>query len=780
MRLSGARAQHRLAQSRLHNALRAQRPLLAAAAGLATGIAAAHAMHGAPPWWPLPCAVAAVFVVVGLYLWRRSAFLPMLFAVVFALAGIPLYYAATPKAAPVPGEPCELVGTVAAVRPLALGAVDYDLRDAQATWADGEVVQLKGRVRVRSVIDSSVAMPGRQLRFSGAELYVPKGQRNPGGFNARMYGYTQGYLYQADAPVPGLISGEENALAASLLRVRLGALEAIALLWPDVQDQAILRALLAGDTSLISSDVRDAFSNLGISHVLAVSGLHMGFVLLLLEGAVRFMFFLLPKRFTWLWGRHRALRSLLVLAGLALYAAFTGMSPSTVRSLIMAGVLLGSRAFLVKPDNASTLGAAVVVMLLNHPADLFSASFQMSAGAVAGIFLLYQPLYERMLKWRIPRYMASSLAVSLSAQLMILPVLATSYGRLPLLGLLANLFAVPLAAAAVMLGLPALLLYAAFPLLAMIPAYPVMLCVRLLERLAHASVQMPLVSMGIAAPTPAVIAVFWFALWLFSPPGRALGLAARKRLRAVCACAGAVAIAAWVVLLFPPHPVLTSLDVGYGSASAVRLGSTTVLIDAGGAKETSDYALQYGCRYDAAFLTALDAGHAGSVEALIGNGKLKTLFIPQDADEAKPAVANLLEAASLARVPVARYAPGDGFTVGGLSIEISAPRAGGDGVAVAVGARSNPGAMLFADRHVAPAGRQSPARIVYLGGGSGRMEDWSDAATPELALYSGRNKPPLADAWQRNGARVDALSFVGAAEVSLGKELRVKRWDKER
>ena len=201
------------------------------------------------------------------------------------------------------------------------------------------------------------------------------------------------------------------------------------------QARSILKALLLGYTEELDQEQRDSFSTAGLSHVLAVSGLHLGIIWALITA--------LLAPLAWL-HLHR-LRAAIILVLLWGYALLTGLSPSVIRacvmvSVVLTGILIGRRA---RPMNS--LFIAAFGMLLYNPHYLFQVGFQLSFLSVFTILLFYKPIYNLLPHGnRITEKVASLLSVSAAAQIGTLPLVIYYFHELPLLGLLTNLIIVPL------------------------------------------------------------------------------------------------------------------------------------------------------------------------------------------------------------------------------------------------------------------------------------------------------------------------------------------------
>lgn len=282
---------------------------------------------------------------------------------------------------------------------------------------------------------------GTLIQFVG-EVTYPGTARNPGEFDLRDYLHLQGIYARAfiENPQSVYIEGVSGnwfyrkvvyplrrSIAHNLDRYVGG------------EEARFLKGLTIGDRSEIPSEVKVSFINSGVMHILAVSGLHVGLITVMLVvvlAAVR-----IPE----------APRIMLVCLMLFVYIFLTGSSPSVVRAVIMASVLLGAKLIERKSDIVNSLAVAAVIILLWDARQLFMPGFQLSFAAVLSIILLYPVFYSWMRKlpeWFISSPVANAVVrlfcLSLAAGLGTLPFTALYFGKIPVIGFLANIVVVPL------------------------------------------------------------------------------------------------------------------------------------------------------------------------------------------------------------------------------------------------------------------------------------------------------------------------------------------------
>lgn len=313
---------------------------------------------------------------------------------------------------------------------------------------------------------------GDELLVS-ARLVPPANNGNPDEFDYARYLRRKGYsgtAYVADGHWRKTGHDASRTVSQVALDYRAKVVGLYRSLGFETDELAVLAALTVGDKEELSDDIVETYSVSGASHVLALSGLHIGFLYALL------LFVLRP-----LWRRWRRLKPLLLLLlvlFLVSFAFFTGLSSSVVRSVVMFSLLAFAGLQPEKPLTLNTLAATAFLMLLCKPVWLFDVGFQLSFSAVAAIVLVQPKLYAL---WKVDnrflRYLWGLMTVSMAAQLGTAPLVIFYFSRFSTHFLLTNLWVIPMVS---------LVLYSAVFLLMLTPLPFVQhLFARVVEALVH-------------------------------------------------------------------------------------------------------------------------------------------------------------------------------------------------------------------------------------------------------------------------------------------------------
>lgn len=216
------------------------------------------------------------------------------------------------------------------------------------------------------------------------------------------------------------------------------------------QEGAVLSAIVLGDKSHLTDEIRNSFMNTGAMHVLAVSGLHVGLILYLL--------LFIAERFSKFISRRSALIGILIF--LWIYAVITGLSPSVVRAVFMFSMLSVSQLISREYDSINILFFTAFCLLLYEPLYLYDIGFQLSYLAMLGIFLFYDPIQTLIQpKNKLLSKIWQGTAIGLAAQIMTTPFSLYYFHQFPNYFILSNIGLMATSGVILGLGIAVLALY---------------------------------------------------------------------------------------------------------------------------------------------------------------------------------------------------------------------------------------------------------------------------------------------------------------------------------
>ncbi len=202
-----------------------------------------------------------------------------------------------------------------------------------------------------------------------------------------------------------------------------------------IDEHGIVSAMLLGERNQLDHSMKAEFSKAGIMHILAISGLHVGLILLFLNTT---LFFITGTK------TLRTLRTLLVVLLLWVYAWMTGFSPSVVRATMMFSFFTLGQLTSRKANSYNILAFTAFVMLMLNPYNIFEVGFQLSFLAVLSILFFYPKIYGLLrIRYFIPDKSWQIISVSLAAQILTFPLTIFYFHQFSTWFLLANLIAIP-------------------------------------------------------------------------------------------------------------------------------------------------------------------------------------------------------------------------------------------------------------------------------------------------------------------------------------------------
>ncbi len=761
----------------------------------AAGIAWAH-WNTLP--WRVPAVALLCLLAVALIRWRRPAARLFTAAILIAFfcAGwlrLALFLQMIPRddvrrLADWPA-PVSLEGTISGPvewrgdRQLFRLAVD-------SLWSEERGFAARGCTRI-TWYDTLLALRQGDRLVAKGMLRTPAGAGNPGAFDYHAWLASQGIHTQLTVAGPTRLLLLDRDRDPWIQRMLVRPLREHILRVVDSglagENRALLRALLVGVRSDIDDELRQEFSAVGVVHILAVSGLHVGFVLAALLLCINVL--RIP---------HQA-RLPLLLTALWLYVHVTGSAPPVVRAAVMAALLLAAPSLQRKLDPVNAIAVAALIILAGNPLDLFSAGFQLSFAATLGILLIYRRLDQwaatHIVWWRRwdqgwRKSALQLLMVSLAAQVATLPLTAWYFNTVPLLGLFSNLLVVPLASLIVMTGFAAVFAALIFSWAGFIFLQCDWLLLHLLTALVKGAARVPGASLSVATPSLWLLALWYLALaTLLAWP--------RPRLARGCLLAMLVVANGWIwsqALRDMHRAKVLFFDAGQGDAAMVALpNGVHLLIDGGEANERIDCGEQMLLPWmrrqgvsslDAVLVTHSHSDHAGGVAALLRRGKVRKLCHP--GGTALPAFRSLDSLARSHGVAVETAIAGsDLFPAPGAWLRIlQAGGAGGEPwdenngsmvVRLQYGRRSflflsdieAPGeADLLADGALL---RSDVVKVAHHGSSTASSDSLLAAVAARFAVISvgrgnryGLPSPAVVARWQATGARVLRTDESGA------------------
>ncbi|MBI5019842.1 MAG: DNA internalization-related competence protein ComEC/Rec2 [Ignavibacteriales bacterium] len=499
--------------------------------------------------------------------------------------------------------------------------------NVQKIVIDSQMRNVSGDLYVsvlNSAVDESAKAKlnyGVRLRLKG-EMSTVRTARNPGEFDLKYYLSLldiHARFFPEKLDDSSLVGIEQNTFNSLFVYpVRKAVTEKLDLLIGG-EEAKFLKGLIVGERSEISAEVKTAFINSGVMHILAVSGLHVAIIVLILLAVLQLM--RLPEKAS----------ILITCLALVYYNYLTGNSPSVSRSVIMAVVFLIGKLLEQKTDIYNTLAVSAVILLVIDSKQLLLPGFQLSYMAVLSMVYLYPKIIyvkkylpEKIISNRLVNFLILSFGVTLAAGIGTLPFTSIYFGKISIISFAANLIIVPLSNLILIIGMTSVAFSFASNWIGSIYAESAKLCTQIMLKMVDWFGSIPYAFSDLRLQTIDAIYFYIFIVVIFNFYKKGL----RGKLAIVTLILLNVMMISSLISTLKEKPLrVTFLDVGQGDAIYIEYPEgSNMLIDAGPRTFNIDAAnrfilplLKYRQvqKIDRLVITHPDADHLGGVPSLL-------------------------------------------------------------------------------------------------------------------------------------------------------------------
>lgn len=487
---------------------------------------------------------------------------------------------------------------------------------------------------------------GMHVRLEGM-LVLPELPRNPGQFNRRIYESGKKIDFYLENPTVLEVKEQRSGVREVVEIWKTEMMNRCEKIYQD-EEAGILEAMLFGEKSELSGDIKELYQAAGISHVLVISGLHISLLALAVAGILRRLGFPMP---VWV------ILSVGVLAG---YGILIGQPTTAVRALLMFFVLQGARLLGRSYDLLSALVFAGILMLLDNPDLILDGGCRLSFCAVIGVGWyvseknkIFRSIGEKEKRKNRGKGGKGSSAGAILENiragwylwLFTLPVMLDTFYQVSVVGLLWNLVAIPLLPVIIASGGLGVVLAGWNIFLGSLAGSPAYGMLQLYQEIGNISEKLPVSMWTPGQPSKPVIAGYYLVIFLLVLVEKQL-IKREKRWKIRKIFPGMELCSMLLLLLLMAHPwqqreKITFLDVGQGDASLLQSGGQTLLLDGGSTSQKNvgtyvilPYIKQQGIScLEAVVLTHTDQDHINGVTEVLDEGKkgwltVKNLMYP--------------------------------------------------------------------------------------------------------------------------------------------------------
>ena len=562
---------------------------------------------------------AAVTAVICAFVRPMRVLIPLFLGILLANLWFPAYEALWPQNEHIGSEKKNyIVATAQEYSTPAKSGTGVWCR-ALVTMVNGKTQKSRTSVNLFLSGADTVVTPGDQIEFFG-ELLPYENSEDFMSFTYHKTRFLDGQAFCHEFRIKPV---EEKSLRYLPVIISQKIKEKIEFLFGDTK--GLFRAMLTGDRSMISAELTEKLRITGMSHVIAISGMHISYLayfLILLFGKRRAPNFAIP----------------IILC----FGVMIGPLPSVMRSLFMQCVVLVAPLIKREADTLTSLAAALLMILLINPYSVLDVGLQLSFGATLGLVLYgeranakvreYLPVQKRFL-FKILDSFATTFVASLCAMVFTVPITMLTFGSISLISPIANMLTLWSVSLLFITGIVAVALsFVSFPI-GKILAFPAMLFAKFFTGATRVMAQIPYADFSARNPFLIRILVLCYLLFFILYYLKPRPSHSKAIVRVYLGMLGACVVGLILSIVLNQSVTATVLDVGQGQSILLQSRAETIIIDCGSmdqnaAQVTYDAVFERSNRtIDAIVLTHLDSDHINGVETVLNRLNVKRLYL---------------------------------------------------------------------------------------------------------------------------------------------------------
>ena len=420
--------------------------------------------------------------------------------------------------------------------------------------------------------------------------------------------------------------------------------------------KGLANALLLGDSNFIDNEQKEIFSNANLMHILAISGMHITYIITFLN--------LIMKKC------DNRKSKYFIIAFLIFFSQLTGGEPSVIRAVIMSCLILISKLFYRKSDTINNIAISCLFILLKNPYNILKLGFQLSFLGTLGIVIFNKKFSDIISKYeyiknskksnkirnskklneisntkklnKIKKKIVEIILLSISANLVIAPVLAYNYNTISLIFLISNLLVTPILGIMSLLGYTTIISSLFSLKLSKLISIPFNWCLKIFNIIAKLSSKISFLKLTITTPTIISIIIYYFVILYIIFFYKKTHNQILKKVLTICMI---------IVLIIKFIPNTSKLkiyfiDVGQGDSTLIITESNKkILIDGGGSENSNydigknilvPYLLDRKIKYiDYMIFTHFDSDHCKGLFTVINTLKVKNAIISKQGKDSE-------------------------------------------------------------------------------------------------------------------------------------------------
>lgn len=462
---------------------------------------------------------------------------------------------------------------------------------------------------------------GDSLYIEG-EFKQPEEARNYKGYNYKQYLKTKKIIGTVELEKAKILKSSNGSFIHNIQKYIKDTINGTL----TDEEGNLLLAILLGDKDKLSEDIQESFKTSNLSHMLAVSGAHVSYIILGLT-------YVLQNSII---GKKNG--KIVCIIFLLAFMAITNFTPSVTRACIMAILTLFSSIIYRKSDVYTNISVAALITLIFNPYSLLDLGFQLSYGGTIGIIIFIKRIQEKKSNSKVINYIKQMALVSIYANIIIIPIMMYHFNTVSFTFIISNIMASPILGIIVITGFLFIIASITVKPLTRLIAIFIKPILSILIKISQICSKLPFSNILVVTPYMFNV-ISYYAIILYCIKSKK-----NNKCKIIICLLIVLILINFIIYIFPQKLRIFFIDVGQGDSTLIITpDKKTVLIDGGGSdsfdvgeKVLLPYLLDRRIlKIDYVLISHFDTDHCGGILTIMEKVKVKNIIISEQAEHSE-------------------------------------------------------------------------------------------------------------------------------------------------
>ncbi len=462
---------------------------------------------------------------------------------------------------------------------------------------------------------------GDSLYIEG-EFKQPEEARNYKGYNYKQYLKTKKIIGTVELEKSKILKSSNGSFIHNIQKYIRDTINGTL----TDEEGNLLLAILLGDKDKLSEDIQESFKTSNLSHMLAVSGAHVSYIILGLT-------YVLQNSII---GKKNG--KIVCIFFLLVFMAITNFTPSVTRACIMAVLTLFSGIIYRKSDVYTNISVAALITLIFNPYSLLDLGFQLSYGGTIGIIIFIKRIQEKKSNSKVINYIKQMALVSIYANIIIIPIMMYHFNTVSFTFIISNIMASPILGIIVITGFLFIIASITVKPLTRLIAIFIKPILSILIKISQICSKLPFSNILVVTPYMFNV-ISYYAIILYCIKSKK-----NNKCKIIICLLIVLILINFIIYIFPQKLRIFFIDVGQGDSTLIITpDKKTVLIDGGGSdsfdvgeKVLLPYLLDRRIlKIDYVLISHFDTDHCGGILTIMEKVKVKNIIISEQAEHSE-------------------------------------------------------------------------------------------------------------------------------------------------